>query len=180
MAGPATDAAMEKNTRDTTGANAANASSRPLEVRLEASRQRLISWTIFGTLFGALLVWKLGTVGVWAGWVLIALGLFRGYLLAMTLICPAGTIEVSQNRVVLPRAIHRPKPIEVTPADVTAAYFLRRSVPWNRAAPVLVVELGTRALLFPRDWFTSEADQRRVIHALLEYRGTSQPTQTPV
>src|ERR1700712_4104563 len=49
-----------------------------VEVELEGSRQRLISWTIFGTMFGALLVWRLGTVAVWAGWVLIALGLFRG------------------------------------------------------------------------------------------------------
>ena len=46
-------------------------------------------------------------------------------------------------------------------------YFLRRSVPWNRAAPVLVVELGERRSLFPRDWFASEADQRHVVHALL-------------
>src|SRR5882724_8436084 len=59
-----------------------------VEVELEASRQRVISWTIFGILFGALLVLKLGTVGVWAGWILIALGAFRGYQLAMTLVHP--------------------------------------------------------------------------------------------
>jgi hypothetical protein len=32
---------------------------------------------------------------------------------------------------------------------------------------VLVVELGERALLYPRDWFATEADQRRVVHALV-------------
>jgi hypothetical protein len=139
-----------------------------IEVELEASRQRLVSWTIFGIIFGALIVWRLGTVAVWAGWVLIALGLFRGYQLALTFMYPPGKIVVSRQRVVIPRRIHRPNPFEVAPSEVTAVYFLRRSVPLYHAAPVLVVELGQRAILFPRDWFASEADQRHVVHALLE------------
>jgi hypothetical protein len=53
---------------------------------------------------------------------------------------------------------------------VTAVYFLRRSVPWNRSAPVLVIELGPKAMAFPRDWFASEADQRHIIHALMRTR----------
>jgi hypothetical protein len=131
------------------------------------SRQRLISWTVGGILAGTLLVLKLGTVGVWGGYVLIALGLFRGYQLALSFMHPAGKIVVSPKEVILPRAIHRAHPLTVEPSAVTAVYFLRRSVPWNRAAPVLVVELGERAMLFPRDWFASEADQRHVVHALL-------------
>src|SRR5450432_1200037 len=137
-----------------------------VEVELEASRQRLISWTVFGIVFGTLLVWKLGTVAVWAGWVLIALGLFRGYQLALSFIHPAGTIVVSEKHVVLPRKLHRPNPFDVKPSEVTAVYFLRRSVPLYHAAPVLVVELGSRAILYPRDWFATEADQRHVVHAL--------------
>lgn len=109
---------------------------------------------------------KLGTVGVWAGYVLIALGLFRGYQLAMSFIHPAGKIVVSPKQVTLPRSIHRPRPIQVAPNEVTAVYFLRRSVPWNRSAPVLVVELGDKAMPYPRDWFASEADQRHVVHAI--------------
>jgi hypothetical protein len=52
---------------------------------------------------------------------------------------------------------------------VTASYFLRRSVPWNRASPELVVELGDKAMAIPRDWFATEADQRHVVHALLAH-----------
>lgn len=111
---------------------------------------------------------KLGTVGVWAGYVLIALGLYRAYQLAMSLIYPPGTIVVTPTRVTLPRSAHRPRPLEVEPSAVTAVYFLRRSVPWNRSAPVLVVELGDKAMAYPRDWFASEADQRHIVHALLE------------
>jgi hypothetical protein len=136
-------------------------------------RQRVIGWAVFGTIVGALLVWKLGTVGVWGGWVLIAIGLYRSYQLVQTFRHPAGTIVVSAREVVLPRAPHRPRPLKVTPSEVTAVYFLRRSVPWNRSAPVLVIELGPRALAFPRDWFASEADQRHVVHALLRHRGTA-------
>jgi len=140
-----------------------------VEVELEGSRQRLIGWTVFGIIFGALLVWRLGTVGVWTGWVLIALGLWRGFQLALSYIHPAGTIVVTEKRVVLPRKLHRPNPLDVKPAEVTAAYFLRRSVPMYHAAPVLVVEVGKRALLYPRDWFSSESDQRTALHALLAH-----------
>lgn len=138
-----------------------------VEIELEVSRQRWITWTIGGIVGGALLVAKLGTVGVWVGYVLIALGLFRAYQLAMSFRYPAGKFVISEDKVSLPRGAYRPQPIEVEPSAVTASYFLRRSVPWNRSAPVLVIELGDKALAYPRDWFASEADQRHIIHALL-------------
>jgi hypothetical protein len=138
-----------------------------VEIELEGSRQRLISWTVFGIIFGALLVWRLGTVGVWTGWVLIALGLWRGYQLVLSYIYPAGTFIVTEKHVVLPRKLHRPNPLDVKPSEITAVYFLRRSVPMYHAAPVLVVELGKRALLYPRDWFPEEKDQRRLLQALM-------------
>src|SRR5712691_6290359 len=56
----------------------------PVEIELEVSRQRAASWAVFGTLIGALLIWKLGTVGQWAGVVLIAMGLYHGWNLLQT------------------------------------------------------------------------------------------------
>src|SRR5262245_10047922 len=50
-----------------------------VEIELEMSRQRQIGWTVFGIILGSLLVWKLGTVGVWVGIVLIAIGLWRAF-----------------------------------------------------------------------------------------------------
>ncbi len=138
-------------------------------VELEPSRQRQITWAIGGIIGGILLILKLGTVGVWAGYVLIAIGVFRAYQLVMTFVNPPGTITVTDTKVVLPRGLHRGKPIEVTPKDVTAVYFLRRSVPWKHASPVLVVEVGEKAMAFPRDWFATEADQRHIVHALLAH-----------
>jgi hypothetical protein len=137
------------------------------EVELEVSRGRSIGWTIFGVIFGGLLIWQVGTVGVWVGIALVATGVYHAWRLVQTLLHPPGTIIVSDREISLPRGVCMSRPVLAKPQDVTAAYFLRRSVPWNHAAPVLVVELGARAMLFPRDWFASEADQRHVIHALL-------------
>src|SRR3954468_24421060 len=80
-------------------------------VELEPSRQRQITWAIGGIIGGILLILKLGTVGVWAGYVLIAIGLFRAYQLVMTFVNPPGTIVVTENKVVLPRGLHRGKPL---------------------------------------------------------------------
>lgn len=114
-----------------------------------------------------MLIWKLGTVGVAVGYMLVAIGLYRLYQLVQTFRNPAGAFEVSSAEVVLPRAPHQGPPLKVAPTAITAVYFLRRSVPWNRSSPVLVIELGERALTYPRDWFASESDQRHLVHALL-------------
>ena len=143
------------------------APSGPVEIELEMSRQRAASMTAFGLVVGTLLIWKLGTVGVWVGVFLIVIGAFRAWELVQTFLHAPGTIKVTDAQVSLPRGLCLGKPVEVAPADVTAVYFLRRSVPWNKSAPVLVVEIGDRAMAFPRDWFASEADQRHVVHALM-------------
>ncbi|HEX4420949.1 MAG TPA: hypothetical protein VH165_23695 [Kofleriaceae bacterium] len=138
-----------------------------LEIELEASRQRSISWTVIGGIIGCLLIWKLGTVGVWGGFVLVAFAVYHAWNLVQTLLYPPGTIVISEREVSLPRGLSMPRPVTAPRGEVTAVYFLRRSVPWNHAAPVLIVELGERAMAFPRDWFASESDQRRVVQALL-------------
>jgi hypothetical protein len=142
-----------------------------VEVTLEVSRQRPIGWTIFGLVVGALLVWKLGTVGKWVGVALMVTGAFRAWQLVQSYLYPPGTIKVTESEVTLPRGLCLPRPLQVKPADVSAVYFLRRSVPWNRSAPVLVVEVDGKALAYPRDWFSSEADQRHIVHALLRGKG---------
>ncbi|HEY4179885.1 MAG TPA: hypothetical protein VGM90_23750 [Kofleriaceae bacterium] len=151
--------------------------AKPLRIELEVSRQRSVGWTVFSVLFGLLLVWKLGTVGVWVGILMVVLGIFRAFELFQTYRHAPGTFEVTDSKVVVPRGLCIGKPVVCTPADVTAVYFLRRSVPWNRSAPVLVVEIGKAAFAFPRDWFASEADQRHIVHALL--RGASTDGKVP-
>lgn len=148
----------------------ASGAGREVSIELDMPRQRIAAWAVLGTIGGVILILEMGTVAVWAGFVLVAIGLFRAYQLAQTFLRPPGTIVVNDKEVVLPRGVHATNPIKVPPKDVTAVYFLRRSVPWNRSAPVLIVELGEKAMVYPRDWFASEADQRHVVHALLAQR----------
>src|ERR1700742_4744598 len=100
VAGPADDSSVPAATAKT---------GETVAIALEPSRQRAISWTFFGIVFGTLLVWRLGTVAVWVGWVLIAVGIFRAYQLVRSFLYPAGTIEVSAERVVLPLGLHKSK-----------------------------------------------------------------------
>ena len=65
-----------------------------------------------------------------------------------------------------PRGLCRGAPSKLRRADVSAVYFLRRAVPWTQAAPVLVVEAKGEAFIYPRDWFDSESDQRRIVDEL--------------
>ena len=50
--------------------------------------------------------------------------------------------------------------------DVTHAFFLRRAVPWTQAGPILIVEVGEAIFSYPRDWFASESEQRRILEAI--------------
>lgn len=142
------------------------ADSGRVEIELEVSRGRWMSWTLGGGAIGGLLIWKLGTLGVWGGVVLVAIAAHHAWRLLQTFLYPPGTIVVSDHEISLPRGPYKPRPVMARRSDITAAYVLRKSVPWNRVPPVLIVELGATAMVFPRDWFTSEADQRRVIDAL--------------
>jgi len=77
-----------------------------------------------------------------------------------------GRSSSNDHQVVLPpRAVHAP-PDQDLSGRRHAVYFLRRSVPWNRSAPVLVSRSPTRRWRSAR-LVRLRADQRHVIHALL-------------
>jgi hypothetical protein len=137
-----------------------------LAVELEHARLRHLGWMVAGLVLGALMVWKLGTVGRWLGVALALYGAYSGYAVARTLRHPAGTLRVGDDTVELPRGLCAGAPVVVPTAQVEHAYLLRRAVPWTWAAPVLVIEAQGQAFTYPRDWFLSEADQRRVVRAL--------------
>ena len=137
-----------------------------LRVGLEHMRYRHLAWMGFGVITGTLLIWKLGSVGQWLGAVLLAVGAVATYSFVRTLLFPAGTISIGDDGVELPRGLCRGAPAKFALAEVDHAYLLRRAVPWTRAAPVLVIEAGGKPFAYPRDWFVTEADQRRVVREL--------------
>ncbi len=134
---------------------------------------------MFGLIVGAVLIWQFGAVAVWGGIVLVVVGSFGAWEAAVSYLRPAGSIIVSEHEVVLPRGLHMTKPVTAPPGAVTAVYFLRKSVPWNRASPILIVEIGGRAMAFPREWFASEADQKHIVHALVRFREANASSVAP-
>jgi hypothetical protein len=152
---------------DVKDAKVGKGSAESITVYLSSDRNRRLSWIIGGGVIGALLLWKFGTVAASVGALLVAIGLYHSWFFVQTLIHEPGAVVINARQVALPRGPCRGDPEKVESSTLGAAYFLRRAVPWNRSSPVLVIEAGDRAYLYPRDWFASEADQRRIMHALL-------------
>lgn len=135
-------------------------------VELAHARGSHARWTLIGGGLGVGCLIMLGTLGKGLGVVLLLLAAWAAFKLWRTFRHPPGTIVVDGDAVALPRGLCHGDSATVSRGEITAAYFLRRSVPWTRAAPVLVIEAGGQAYAYPRDWFASEADQRRVLDAL--------------
>lgn len=167
-------AAEPKPKAKTRGKGKGKAKSSPserLEVQLEHSRWRHFGWMMFGTLSGALLIWKLGTVGKMLGFVLVVIAGFAAYNFFRTLLNAAGSIQITADNITLPLGLCRGKEHNDELDNVKHAYFLRRAVPWTRAGPVLVIETGERSFTYPRDWFASESDQRRIARRVNDHLG---------
>ena len=135
-------------------------------VTLDHGRWRHFSWIVIGAAGGAFLIWKLGAVGKGMGFLLLAVSVLHIYRFGRTLLHEAGRIEVRDDSVMLPDALCRKEAHTVPYKQVQHAYFLRRAVPWSRTGPILVVETSERLFMYPRDWFMSDSDQRRVALAL--------------
>jgi hypothetical protein len=160
---------QQQKKRPGSGRSAAGQRSRgedELRVAFEHGRWRHFGWLLAGTAGGAFLVWKLGTVGKGVGLLLILIGLINAIRFARTLMQPAGVIEVDDEAVELPEGLCRKDVHRVPFAGIRHVFFLRRSVPWTLTGPVLVIETDERVYRYPRDWFASDSDQRRVAHAI--------------
>jgi hypothetical protein len=145
--------------------------SEAVEVHLEHARWRHFGWMMFGLVAGVLLVWIFGIVAKVLGLVFLLIAAIAGYGFVRTLLHPPGRIVVGDGKVTLPAGLCRGVEHRYDLDQVRHAFFLRRAVPWTRASPVLVIEVGERAFSYPRDWFVSERNQRRVAEAINGHLG---------
>ncbi len=137
-----------------------------LRVSLVHGRTRHLGWAAFGLIVGMLLLLRLGAVGQGIGIALLAVGVFQGFKAVQTFLHPAGTFRVQGNNIQLPTGLCKGPELKVERANIEHVFFLRRSVPWTQAGPLLVIETGGESYVFPRDWFASDSDQRRIETAL--------------
>jgi hypothetical protein len=135
-------------------------------VSLEHARWRAFGWALAGLVVGSVLVWKLGAVGKGVGVLLLLAAALPARGFVLTLMHAPGDIVINGREVILPRGLCRAGAVTVPVSGLRHAYFLRRAVPWMRTGPLLVVETERGVFEYPRDWFASDADQRRVASAI--------------
>ena len=109
---------------------------------------------------------KLGSIGQVIGALLLVLALTQCIAAIKTFMHKPGTFSVTESEIVLPTGLCSGEQLELSQSQLEHAFFLRRAVPWNKAGPILVVEAEGKAYTYPRDWFASDSDQRRVAVAL--------------
>jgi hypothetical protein len=144
----------------------AASSDESLVVQLYHARWRHFAWMVVLGGLGILLFASLGAFGRLAGLVLLAAAIPSGLEFVRTLAHDAGTIGVSSQGVALPPRLCAGTIAELSFRDVKHAYFLRRMLPWMTTGPLLVVETARGTFAYPRDWFASESDQRRVVSTI--------------
>ena len=133
-----------------------------LEVELTAAAWRHFTWAAVGIGIGALMIVRMGEIGLVLGGIVLIGGLIAGKSFVMSLLHKPGKIAVRENEVVLPERVCSGNEVTVPLADLRHAYLLRRHLPFNHSGPVLVVETRRGVFQYPRDWFAGETDQRRV------------------
>jgi len=148
------------------GRGGKRSSERPFQIELVHARRSHLSWMIACLVLGVLLLWKLAIIGKIVGVVLLLIAAISGRRLLRTLLNEPGTIRVDRDQVALPVGLCRGRSRDFSFSDIKHAFFLRRAVPWTRAGPILVVEAGDSIFTYPRDWFASETEQRRVLEAI--------------
>lgn len=167
VASPAADAGDDASQGDSERRRGRKARDKgPIAIDLEHGRWRHFGWAAGSVVVGVLLVWKLGTVGKGVGVALFVLAAFNALRFVRTLLHEPGQIRVGDDGVQLPDGLCRGATSRYEVADIRHAFFLRRALPWTQAGPVLVVETPDKVYAYPRDWFSSDSDQRRVQMAI--------------
>ena len=156
---PATGAVTKKKA----GPKGERSSDEPLDVELEHSRWRHFVWAAVFGLFTSFLVFRVGGIpGALLGVLSAALLVRSGWAFVLTCTRPAGRILLRGDELHLPVRLHAGDALELPLGEVKHAYLLRRSIGWTTPGPLLVVETAKGRFEYPRDWFSSEGDQRRV------------------
>jgi hypothetical protein len=166
--GPATEAPAEPRKAGGRKARRKAREEAPalVEVTLETQVWRHAGWASALIIGGVLLVIYLGIVGKAAGVLMVAFGVRRGWKVTRCLLRGPGRFRVGEDPVALPRGLCVTAPDEIEVSAIKQVFFLRRALAWTQASPVLIVETTDRVYAYPRDWFSSDSEQRRIAQAL--------------
>ena len=146
--------------------NTSEDAPKKLKVVLEDNRSQVLIGLGIRTVIAALCLWKLGTIGQVLGILFAISAVFQGLRLARILRHRPGTFNVSSSEIHMPTGLCSGETLTLSDGQLQHAFFIRKTVPWTQAGPVLVVEADDKAYSFPRDWFASDSDQLRVARAM--------------
>ena len=163
---PTSDATASKAPADKGEAPRPADDGKPIAITLLHGRGRHLGWVLVGGIAGGALLLRFGTIGQIIGAVLMAIALQQAYRLVQTIRNQPGTFRVDGDDVQLPTGLCAGPELKLSRKQIDHVFFLRRSVPWTQAGPLLIVETQGKTYSFPRDWFSSDSDQRRVETAL--------------
>ena len=149
-----------------------------VRVELNTSRLRHGVSAIIGIALGVFLAINTNTLGQWTGYGLLAWGVYHGCWWIYTTARGTAALTVEPTQIHLPARAYRGASTSLPTNALTAAYLLRHSSPWHKAAPTLVIEAGDKAFLYPRDWFHGEADRRRLIDAIAAHTGGAHDSES--
>lgn len=147
--------------------------SADLDITFSPARSSHLVWVIVGTLLGLLFVFFFGGAGAVMGALFLIWAGYHAFRLVTALARQPQSIHVGDGGFRLPRSIFGSEVSTLEPDQIKHTYFLRRSAPLFHARPVLVVDLGDEALLYPRDWFASDQDQELLAAALRARLGSA-------
>jgi len=165
----AKNATPEKRTGDAKARK--NKAATGFEIDLLHARNSHLGWLLFGLFVGGLLLWKLAFVGKLVGFILLVTAGVAGRSFLLTVLNAPGTFKADKERIEVPQGLCRGKTVTFEYAQIKHAFFLRRAVPWTRAGPILIIEAEDHVLAYPRDWFSSDADQQRILDLLTDHAG---------
>jgi hypothetical protein len=142
-----------------------------IEVGLADARGRSLLWALIFLGLGALAFWGLAGVGKVIAVILAVPGLRNLIALVRGLLHPPGRIKLTDETLTITPRLSAGREVAVPWSDVKHAYLLKRSVPWTRSGPILVIETERGRFSYPRDWFQVESDQRRIATVLARRLG---------
>lgn len=137
-----------------------------LAVELAPARWRHATWGLVLTLLGLFLAARVGgTTPLIAGVLVLGVAAHHAWQFVRSFLRAAGGISLDGDTLVVSPRQHA-EALRLALSEIRSAYVLRRRAPLAVSSPVLVLETARGTFEYPRDWFVTDGDQRRVAAAV--------------
>ena len=143
-----------------------DAAKADLAVELVPARWRHATWGLVLALLGLFLAARVGgTTPTIAGVLVLGGATYHLWSFVRSFLRAAGGISLDGDVLVVTPRQHA-EALRLALTEIRSAYVLRRRALLAISSPVLVLETARGTFEYPRDWFMTDGDQRRVAAAV--------------